>query len=157
MEDKIIKKWEENKGKLRYFFQNTEQREYDSYAKILEAICENILLYKEPNVLESSIGSYRGDSVFILTDKDQDNYYDIGQGYNFETLCDERFIITTNSYGSCSGCDTLLSISRYDTEFPSEEQVNEYMTLSLHLFQRMFFCPFIDEEENQKVQVLLNN
>lgn len=148
MEGKIIEKWEENKGKLRYFFQNTEQREYDSYAKILEAICENILLYKKPNVLESSLGNYSGDSVFVLTD----NTLDSGH-YNFDTCCNESFIITTNDYGSCSGCDTLLSISHYDDGFPTEEQVNEYMTLSLHLVQRMFFCPFIDEEENQRVLV----
>lgn len=153
MEDKIIKKWEENKDKLRYFFQNTKQREYDSYAKILEAICENILLYKEPNVLESPLGRYSGDSVFVLTDKALDCGY-LGLSYNSDTCCNESFIITTNDYGSCSGCDTLLSISKRNTEFPSEEQVNEYMTLSLHLVQRMFFCPFIDEEENQKVQVI---
>ena len=114
---------------------------------------QHILSYKEPNVLESSLGLYSGDSVFVLTDEALNRGY-LGISYNSDTCCNESFIITTNDYGSCSGCDTLLSISGYDTEFPSEEQVNEYMTLSLHLVQRMFFCPFLDEEENQKVQVI---
>lgn len=156
MEGKIIEKWENNKSKLRYFFTNTEQRGYNSYKKILEAICTNILSYKEPNVLESSLGDYSGDSVFVLTDKTKDRGY-LGNNFNSDTFCNEDFIITTNDYGSCSGCDTLLSISGYDTGYPSEEQVNEYMTLSLHLVQRMFFCPFIDEEENQRVLVATFN
>lgn len=42
-----------------------------------------------------------------------------------------------NYYGSCSGCDTLLSISQYDWGLPTDEKVEEYMTLCLHLVQRM--------------------
>lgn len=37
-------------------------------------------------------------------------------------------------YGSCSGCDTLESIRTY-TDIPDKEQVDQYMTLALHIIQ----------------------
>jgi hypothetical protein len=40
-------------------------------------------------------------------------------------------------YGSCSGCDTLEAISDYSTDPPTEEQVEGYMTLMLHLVQKL--------------------
>ena len=40
------------------------------------------------------------------------------------------------SYGSCSGCDALQGIGYYsDDEKPSESQVEQYMTLALHVVQ----------------------
>ncbi len=39
------------------------------------------------------------------------------------------------NYGSCSGCDTLQSISDYSSEVPTDEQVKDYMTLALHIVQ----------------------
>ena len=39
------------------------------------------------------------------------------------------------SYGSCSGCDTLQSISCYSSDAPTDSQVSEYMTLALHVVQ----------------------
>jgi hypothetical protein len=38
-------------------------------------------------------------------------------------------------YGSCSGCDTLQSISDYSDEPPTAEQIKDYMTLALHVVQ----------------------
>lgn len=38
-------------------------------------------------------------------------------------------------YGSCSGCDTLQSIHGYTDEPPTPEQVNDYLTLALHIVQ----------------------
>lgn len=36
-----------------------------------------------------------------------------------------------------SGCDTLMAISGYSDELPNEEQVKDYMTLALHLVQKL--------------------
>lgn len=41
------------------------------------------------------------------------------------------------SYGSCSGCDTFESIRGYDNDEPSSQQVDDYMTLALHMIQSM--------------------
>lgn len=38
-------------------------------------------------------------------------------------------------YGSCSGCDTLQSISGYSDEKPDEGQIKDYWTLALHVAQ----------------------
>jgi hypothetical protein len=41
-------------------------------------------------------------------------------------------------YGSCSGCDTLQAIDGYggySDEAPSKDQVDDYMTLALHIIQ----------------------
>ena len=43
----------------------------------------------------------------------------------------------TVNYGSCSGCDTLQSISEYSNKKPTKTQVGEYWTLMLHLLQSM--------------------
>lgn len=39
------------------------------------------------------------------------------------------------AYGSCSACDTLESIRHYSDDTPTEQQINEYMTLCLHVVQ----------------------
>ena len=41
------------------------------------------------------------------------------------------------SYGSCSGCDTLLSIRGYADGKPTAAQVRDYMTLARHIVQGM--------------------
>ena len=40
-------------------------------------------------------------------------------------------------YGSCSGCDTLERIRNYNDELPTEQQVADYMTLALHVIQKL--------------------
>lgn len=41
------------------------------------------------------------------------------------------------NYGSCSGCDTLQGIQSecYSCEVPNEKQIEDYMTLTLHIVQ----------------------
>lgn len=38
-------------------------------------------------------------------------------------------------YGSCSGCDTLKRIRTYDDDPPAENQIDDYMTVALHIAQ----------------------
>ena len=40
-------------------------------------------------------------------------------------------------YGSCSPCDTLQSIHNYSDDAPSRDDVKQYMTLALHIVQRL--------------------
>jgi len=37
----------------------------------------------------------------------------------------------------CSGCDTLEGIRGYEDGTPTDEQANEYLTLALHIVQRL--------------------
>lgn len=132
MDKEIIKRWEKGKENLREWFEMTPQSEYDSYSKVVSALIKNCLNYGDLSDDEefsedfdvSDHGNWQGTQIFLLH---KDVYRpDISNYYIFD-----------NYYGSCSGCDTLLSISRYEEGIPTKEQVDEYMTLCLHMVQRM--------------------
>ena len=65
-------------------------------------------------------GGYQGTLVYVIACK----------GYQPSTYWYVRVY-----YGSCSGCDTLQSIQGYTDEPPTPEQVNDYLTLALHIVQ----------------------
>lgn len=148
MKKEFVNAWRENMNKLQEYFKTTKQEEYDSYEKIVTNIfqivinpyLENNSEYplkegfntKEMTVIDN--GDYQGTQLFILP-------------LNVYQPSIEDYVVTNTYYGSCSGCDTLLSISSYDTsELPNEEQVKGYMTLSLHIIQK---CKMLYEEENK--------
>ena len=128
----IIKKWEENKLKLEEYFKTTKQEQYTDYKTIVQKIFELIINTSEDNYENFAIGKmtviddghYQGTQIFIIP---KDTYQPSAEDY----------IVTDTYYGSCSGCDTLQRISSYDDGLPSESQVKDYMTLALHLVQKM--------------------
>ena len=128
----IIKKWEENKLKLEEYFKTTKQKEYTNYKTIVQKIFELIINTSEDNYENFAIGKmtviddgdYQGTQIFIVP---KDTYQPSAKDY----------IVTDTYYGSCAGCDTLQAILSYDDELPSESQVKEYMTLALHIVQKM--------------------
>lgn len=128
----IIKQWEENKNKLEDYFRTTKQDQYDEYEIIVKKIVEIILTdgyngcdYDVSKVTVVDNGDYQGTQIFLIPT----NTYqpDI-----------EDYLITHTYYGSCSGCDTLQGINGYSYELPTEDQVKDYMTLALHLVQKMY-------------------
>lgn len=132
----FIKKWEKYKRDLENYFKTNKQSEYDSYEKIVKKIIELIInkdssdkyLYGDLLVIDD--GNYQGTQIFIA----HINCYEPSI---------EDYIYTNNYYGTCSGCDTLLGISCYEDGLPNEQQIKEYMNLSLHLIQK--FRRFKDE------------
>jgi hypothetical protein len=131
MISEFINQWEENKYKLEYYFKTTKQNEYDSYENIVRKIFElcipkankiNGWDLKSMTIIDD--GDYQGTLIFIIP---IDTYQpDL-----------DSYVITNTYYGSCSGCDTLEGISEYSYGTPTDEQVKEYMTLSLHLVQKL--------------------
>lgn len=132
MEIEIIKRWEKGKENLRKHFEVTEQSEYDEYHKVVSALIKYCLNYgdllndeKFSEVFEvSDHGNWQGTQIFLL-------HIDC---YQPEST---HYYVFDNYYGSCSGCDTLLGISQYEEGIPEKEQVDKYMTLCLHMVQRM--------------------
>jgi hypothetical protein len=121
----IINQWEENKWKLKEYFQTTEQPQYGSYRVIVEKLFELVIdgfLPEKITVIDD--GDYQGTLIFLIP---KDTYQPNSDDY----------IVTDTYYGSCSGCDTLQGISSYDDGLPTDEQVSEYMLLALHLVQKM--------------------
>jgi hypothetical protein len=126
----IVQQWDKNKLKLEEYFRTTKQEEYRDYKNIILKIFE--LIINDGDVYDFNIskmkvindGNRKGTLIFII----HRNQYP-------PTIDD--YIVTDTYYGSCSGCNTLLSISNYDFELPNESQIKEYMTLALHIIQKM--------------------
>jgi hypothetical protein len=125
----IVEKWDKYSAKLEEYFKNTAQREYDTYENIVKALITCVLNatytdYDVDNLTVIDHGDYQGTILFIVPKSSyQPNV--------------EDYIYTSTYYGSCSACDTLQAISGYSIEKPTDEQVKDYMTLALHLIQRM--------------------
>lgn len=128
----IIQKWEENKLKLEEYFKTTKQEEYTDYKTIVQKIFELIINTSEDSYKNFDIGkmtviddgNYQGTQIFIIP---KDTYQP----------CVGDYVMTNTYYGSCSGCDTLQGICSYEDDLPTDEQVKEYMTLALHLVQKL--------------------
>lgn len=134
----FIDKWEKNKQNVEYYFKTTRQGQYSSYEDIVKLLFDEVINIDEDeenkfdteNILVIDDGDYQGTQIFIL----HKNCYQPNV---------RDYVYTNTYYGSCSGCDTLLGISDYENGIPNEEQVQEYMTLVLHLLQK---CKYMQYE-----------
>lgn len=147
MINKFVKAWDVGKENLQEFFKTNKQKEYDTYEKIVQQLVRIVInpyiretqyddgVWNELNIEDMVVldhGDYQGMQLFIFH---ADTYQPEVEDYYY----------THNYYGSCSGCDTLLSILEWDDEaLPTDSQVEEYMSLCLHLLQR--FNKFKEED-----------
>lgn len=141
MIQEFVKAWDANRDKLREYIATHNQEDYDSYEKLLKALLDIVvnpymvsidkLEFNTNNIHKIDDGCYQGDVMFFIQ----------CLGSNSPT----DYVWVWQWYGSCSGCDTLLGISRYEDGLPNEQQVSKYMTLELHLLQR--FRWLIDNKE----------
>lgn len=136
MINEFVQKWDKYKNDLEKYFRETNQDEYDEYSKIVKVLFEKVINkdidYGEYNTEEMLViddGDYQGTQIFIL----HRDVYQPGA---------EDYVYTNTYYGSCSGCDTLQAIQSWG-ELPNEEQIKDYMELSLHLLQK---CRFMSED-----------
>ena len=132
MDKDIIALWEQNKDKVKEYIHTNRQEEYSEYKDLVRLLVGVVInanrddysKYDSKNILVINDGDYQGTQLFLIH---LDTYQPGASDY----------LITYIYYGSCSVCDTLQSISNYDYGLPNEEQVNDYMTLCLHLIQNM--------------------
>jgi hypothetical protein len=126
MDQNIIKRYDQIKPAL---LERFKAKHPDSYSDIVKALVGLLSdddrdgLFMDPDrITVIDYGDYQGSQLFIIAAKgyQPSNYW--------ATECD---------YGSCSGCDTLQAISHYSSEPPTEDQANDYLTLALHLAQKM--------------------
>ena len=137
MDKEIVQAWEENKGKMRTWFSSNIMQHYDEYIKIVEKLFSREImpsLYLDTDrITEIDDGEYGGTKIFIIP---RDTYQ--------PTI--EDYIYTCAYYGTCSACDTLESIIEYDYDkYPTDKQVDELMTLCLHLVQKAKYL--VSQEE----------
>ena len=146
METAIIERWENGKENLRnYLATHPIKGNCQSYKELVKVLIEECLNYDGCdffNYFSSEFeciddGDYQGTQIFVL-------HYD-----TYQPSATEYFVFD-NSYGSCSGCDTLLGIIDYGDydEVPATDMVNGLMTLCLHMVQRMKCLANLWENEN---------
>lgn len=114
--DEIMNKDNETGGE---FYESDEEDEIDQ-------IWRNPGLYNTDKIVVIDDGDWQGTEIFVL----HKNAYHPSE---------EDYVYTSAYYGSCSECDTILSIKfmeDWEEKRPSKEQVKEYMMLCLHLLQR---------------------
>lgn len=126
----FVQKWDEKKSQLRTAFEQMG-RMYLSYDILFEMLVKEVLFDSEDyffspdpeRITVINHGHYQGTIVFVVAQR----------GYQPST-----YWATSVGYGSCSLCDTLQSImglGDWDAEKFSDEQIESFMTLCLHMLQ----------------------
>lgn len=124
MDKNIVAAWDANKDKVRSAFEVCHPESYKSViAAVVQMLHDASDEYEKPDpqrIHEIDDGDYQGTLVYVIgaTGYQPDKYWYVKVGY-----------------GSCSGCDTLEAIREYQDGKPTEQQVNKYMTLALHVVQ----------------------
>ena len=118
-------KWYENKDKLEAAIMadtNLNSCEYDYLVKL---VVEYIL---NPSI-ENSWGQFDSDNITVIDNGDYQGTILFMIPRNTYQPSEYDYLLTYVNYGSCSGCDTLLSIQVWDDGLPTESQVQDFMTL----------------------------
>ena len=118
-------KWYENKDKLEAAIMTDTKLNSCEYSYLVELIVEYILnpsietnwmKFDADKITVIDNGDYQGTILFMIPRK---TYQPSANDY----------LLTYSSYGSCSGCDTLMSIQDWKDGVPTESQVKDYMAL----------------------------
>lgn len=118
--------WYENKDKLEAVIMMDTNLNHCEYSYLVELIVKYILnpsiengwdKFDADNITVIDNGDYQGTLLFMIPRKTYQ-----------PNECD--YLLTYAGYGSCSGCDTLLSIQDWTNGMsPTESQIEDYMTL----------------------------
>ncbi len=121
MINEFVKCWDARKEEVRAIFEASHPENYTAIVKAVISIMNadhDELDVDRIHAIDD--GNYQGTLVFVIAAK----------GYQ-----PSNYWFVKVDYGSCSVCDTLESIKNYSNEKPTSEQVNDYMTLALHIVQ----------------------
>lgn len=137
---KFVNAWDKNKGSLEEYIRTTNQCEYSSYDKLVRILFDKVI---NPYIKEQSEGytdTFDIDRIHVIDDGDYQGTQLFIIPLDTYQPCSYDYVWTCHDYGSCSGCDLLMSISGYDDGIPSDKQVDDYMKLLLNLLQS---CDYI--------------
>ena len=119
----FIDRFETRKEEVRATFALKQPTNYEEIVKSVVRVLVDDEEYETPDperIHSIDDGDYQGTLVFVIA----------GSGYQPST-----YWYVKVSYGSCSGCDTLEAIHSWNDEPPTKEQLDDYMTLALHIVQ----------------------
>lgn len=134
MEQKFIDLWFKNKSRLKEELMNHDDIEYCDYHELLEMTIKHIINNSETDDCEKFLnedkirkiddGDYQGTLIFIIP---KETYQP----------AEDEYYVTFIGYGSSSYCDTLQAIQYGNTYESKEAQIDDFMTLCLHMLERM--------------------
>lgn len=143
-----LKKWNRNKWELEEALKNDANLNSCDYEYLLKLVVENILndgsnsdTWDSTKITIIDNGDYQGTILFLIPKKTY-------QPSEYE------YLMTYVGYGSCSGCDTLLSIQSWDDKKITEQQLKEFMLLCKDMVCNMikpFNSGWRNEEEFETV------
>lgn len=126
MINEFVERFMKNKGAVRAIFEAQHPSDYSAIvAAVVNAVTDSDADGNAPDsgrIHCIDDGDYQGTLVFVIAAK----------GYQ-----PSAYWYVMVDYGSCSGCDTLEAIRGYTEEPPTESQVDQYMTLALHIVQKL--------------------
>lgn len=150
---RILKyKWDKNKDKLREAIKKIQDMSDLSYEKLVKLTFDNIFnidggakydfTLNTDKITVIDDGDYQGTQLFMIPfDRYQPDCYE--------------YLMTYVWYGSCSGCDTLLGIVNYCDDSPTDEQVEDLMTLCRDLVMhtiKPYRGGWFDEKDFEQVE-----
>lgn len=117
-------KWEENKDRLEQALREADGLNECDYKELVVMVVKHILnpgeddynTYDSSRITVIDNGDYQGTQLFMIP---MDTY----QPAEYE------YLLTCVGYGSCSGCDTLLSIQDWGEGKLTDSQVKDFMKL----------------------------
>lgn len=126
-------KWVENEKHLEEVIRNSSDHENWSYADLVMLIVKEVFNHgeihngviwatEEGDIIQIDHGVYEGTLLYLI-------HIDTYQPDDYE------YLIGSVRYDSCYACDTLRRIQSYGNwgKSPTEEQVQDYMTLCRHI------------------------
>lgn len=144
----FISQWWKHKDNMERYFLSIQKIENVEYKDIVKAIIENVLNVDEyveyykisTDIHEIDDGEFQGMQIFVVHNNTDD-----------PALTD--YFFADNYYGSCSGCDMLMGITKYSDKPATEEQIKKLMTLAFNLLRR--FKPFVPNATYQGLPIHL--
>lgn len=132
-----LEKWDKNKTALENEIRtNNKKYKTCAYIELVKSVVKYVLndennsycsLWDAERIHEIDDGTYSGTLIYLIP---TDDYEPSASDY----------LITFVEYGSCSGCDTLLSLQEWiasDAVNLTEEQLKEYMQLCKDIVMNM--------------------
>lgn len=148
-----LDKWNHNKNLLRKALQEDATLNDCDYTYLVKLVVKYILnegekipycydYWDEENITTIDNGNYQGTLLWLIP---KETYQP----------CESEYLMTYCSYGSCSGCDTLLAIQNWREGLLTEEQIKDFMTLCKDLVCNMikpYNCGWRNEDEFKPVE-----
>lgn len=117
--------WYENKDKLEAVIMMDKNLNHCEYSYLVKLVVEHIL---NPSI-ETNWMKFNADAITVIDNGDyQGTVLFMIPRKTYQPSAGD-YLLTYSYYGSCSGCDTLLSIQDWGDKLPTENQIKDYMTI----------------------------